>query len=88
VTPVPELAIIDGEVWQAAQLRLEAGRRVVTERVVPFGAAPETSTNNVGARLAAASSSLAVVRAGAVRSVQRTDERDGEQWSARVRQSR
>ncbi|WP_270937843.1 recombinase family protein [Falsiroseomonas oryzae] len=43
VTPVPDLAILDREVWEEAQRRLEASRRVVTSK----------SAANTGATLAA-----------------------------------
>ncbi len=53
-TQVPELAIIDQELWAATQARLEASRRMMADPdVMPGDEAPSPARNR-GARLAAA----------------------------------
>jgi len=54
VSPAPELRIIDERLWQAAQDRLQAGRRILVPHEAPAEIADSTSCANTGARLAAA----------------------------------
>jgi hypothetical protein len=53
-TQVPELAIIDQELWAATQARLEASRRMMADPDVLPGEEAPTPAPNRGARLAAA----------------------------------
>ena len=54
VTEVPDLAIIDGELWAAAQARLAAGRRTVCAPEPGPAGRESGAMPNLGARLAAA----------------------------------
>ena len=54
ITPAPELRIIDAPLWEAAQVRLQAGRRLVVPGQDPIAVGDGGLPPNTGARLAAA----------------------------------
>ena len=54
ITPAPELRIIDAPLWEAAQVRLQAGRRLVVPGQDSIAVGDGGPPPNTGARLAAA----------------------------------